>query len=704
MTSFSLEELILESAEAVRPPERLTVSQAAERYRRVNNPGAYVGPWLNETTPYLVEPMDVLASLDHTGMCFVGPAQCGKTDMVLNWIGYSAICDPADMMVIQTAQNTARDFSMRRIDRLHRHSPEIGDRKVHSKYGDNTFDKHYKSGMMLTLAWPSINELSGRPIPRLWLTDYDRDGVFEDVDGEGSGFDLARKRATTFRSHGMCAAESSPGFPVDDPKWVRSSKHEAPPTGGILKIYNRGDRRRWHWQCVRCRNWFEPNFNLFVYPDCEDAIEAGEMATLRCPHCEIDYSHDPMDDLPGKHGLNKMGRWVPDNCYLDQDGVMHGTPPRSAIASFWLKGTAAAFSDWKTLVTNYIDAEREYEKTGSEEALKSTVNVDQGDAYIPKLLASMRVPEELKARAKGDFLRVVHTNVRFLIATVDVQKSRFVVQVHGIGANKDIHIVDRFDIRKSKRSDEDGDSIWVKPGSHPEDWRLLAEQVMGATYPLADGSGRHMGVKLTLCDSGGEAGVTSNAYDFYRWLRWGSEDDEQDRADGWTQGMAARFLLVKGAVSKSAPRVKISFPDSQRNDRHAGARGEIPVLFINSNSVKDMADNILERKDPGGRVVFPEGLSDNFYTELCVEVKDPAKGWLNPKRFRNESWDLLAYCVAATLTPAIALEHMEMNNPPGWAEEWDANDLVFLPEVEERPFDSKSKKTYDLASLAKNLA
>lgn len=702
MTSFSLEELIVEAAEAVRPPERLTVSQAAERYRVLNNPGAYVGPWLNETTPYLVEPMDVLTSMDYTGMCFVGPAQTGKTDMVVNWIGYSAKCDPADMMVIQTAQNTARDFSMRRIDRLHRHSPEIGELLVKRRDADNTFDKHYKSGMMLTLAWPSINELSGRPIPRLWLTDYDRMDM--DVDGEGAPFDLARKRATTFRSHGMCAVESSPGFVVENPKWVRGSRHQAPPTSGVLAIYNRGDRRRWYWQCVVCNNWFEPAFSLLSWPDSEDIMESAEMATCKCPHCDIDYSHDPVDDLPGKFELNKKGVWVPDNCTIDQDGVIHGTPPRSSIASFWMKGVAAAFSDWKGLVFNYLSALREYEDSGSEEALKTTVNTDQGEPYIPKSLSSNRLPEELKARARGDFLGVVHSAVRFLIATVDVQKSKFVVQVHGVADNRDIHIVDRFDIRKSDRKDEDGDTLWVKPGSHPEDWKLLARDVMNRSYPLADGSQRAMGIKLTLCDSGGQEGVTANAYDFYRWLRWGSEDDEEDALYGWSPGMAGRFLLVKGAISKTAPRVKLDFPDSQRKDRHAGARGEIPVLMLNSNMVKDMADHILERTEPGGRVVFPAGLHDNFYIEMCVEVKDPVKGWLNPKNYRNESWDLLSYCVAGTLTQQIGLEHIDFTNPPSWAEEWDLNDLVFDTAEADKAFDVERKGGYDLSNLGSSLA
>ena len=56
----SLESIIVAAAEQVRPPERLTVSEAAHKYRRLHNIGSYSGPWLNEMTPYLVEPMDCL--------------------------------------------------------------------------------------------------------------------------------------------------------------------------------------------------------------------------------------------------------------------------------------------------------------------------------------------------------------------------------------------------------------------------------------------------------------------------------------------------------------------------------------------------------------------------------------------------------------------------------------------------------------------
>lgn len=708
----SLEAMVVSAAEGVRPAERLTVSEAAAKYRKVNNPGSYVGDWLNETTPYLIEPMDVLTSVSHTAMIFAGPAQCGKTDMFLNWQTYTVVCDPADMMLIEKAQATARDFSIRRIDRLHRHTEIVGERLISRRNSDNTFDKRYRSGMILNLSWPTINELSGRPIPRLWLSDYDR--MDQDVDGEGEPFDLARKRATSFQSHGMCAAESSPGFFIENPKWIAKSRHEAPPTQGILKLYNRGDRRRWFWKCVnpKCRLPFEPDFSLLVYPKSEDLMEAAEMVTMRCPHCGLDYSHDPDGDMPGKHELNRQGRWIKDGMLWTPEGEITGKAYRSDIASFWLKGPAATFVTWKDLVYKFLTAEKEYAETGSETGLKTTVQTDQALPYTPKSLAESRLPETLKARAKDYGQRLVPMGVRFLVACIDVQKNRFEVQVHGMGVGGDVWIIDRFPVVKSKRLDEDGERYWINPGAYFEDWKVLVEEVMMKTYPLIDGSGREMSIKLTMCDSGGKEGVTTNAYQFVRWLRDGKNaprDDgdapmEQGTYD-WVSGLYPRFQLVKGDPAPTAPRVRLGYPDSQRKDRHAGARGEIPVLFLNTNMLKDTVDKMLDRTEArGGRVNFPDWLPNSFYTELTVEVKDPAKGWINPKNYRNESWDLLVYAFASTLTRQIGLEHIDWNEPHSWAREWDSNDLVFNPAKENKPFENQTKASYDFASLADKLA
>lgn len=702
----SLEEMLVSAAEAVRPPERLTVAQAAEKYRRLNNRGSYVGPWKNETAPYLVEPMEVLTDLRYTGMVFVGPAQCGKTELYLNWHTYTVVVDPADLTLVQTSQSTAADFSKRRVDRLHKDSLSVGERLIHGRNYDNTFDKRYQGGSMVTLSWPSINELSGRPIPRMFLTDYDR--MEQDVDKNGAPYDLAAARTTTFGRHGMTAAESSPSFPVLDPRWTPKTRHEAPPTEGILALYNRGDRRRWYWICRQCAYSFEPDFSLMRWPVSDDLLESAESAWLECPHCQARYVHGGGNGMPGKHEMNRGGTWLQDGLTLTPDGEIVGTPMRSLIASFWLKGSAAAFKDWTTLVLKYLQAEQEYRQTGSEDALKATVNVDQGAPYLPKSQESDRLPETLKARARDLGHKTVPPGVRFLVAAIDVQKNRFEVQVHGIGVGGDIWVVDRFQIRHSRRPDEEreGQVHFVRPFVHKEDWRLLLDEVILRTYPLGDGSGRHMSIKVVVSDSGGQDEGTANAYEFWRWLKNGPQETDPDKDDWpeWSPGLHARFQLYKGRPT--GPRVVISYPDSGRKDRHAGARGEIPVLLVNSNAVKNQMDSMLDRDGESlGRINYPSWLEINFYKELCVEVKNAKGEWENPKKFRNESWDLLVMTQAVCLeTRHVGIERMDWQDPPGWAAEWDDNDLVFQPDGGgENPIASKAGAVYDLAKLAADL-
>jgi len=709
-----LEDMLVVAAEGVRPAERLTVSEAATKYRKLKNLGGYQGDWNNDITPYLVEPMNELTNQLLSTVTFVGPAQCGKTDMFLNFLTYRVVCDPADVMLVQTAQATARDFSISRVDRLHRQSPDVANRLLASRDADNVYDKRYRSGMMLRMTWPSINELSGRPVPFIWETDYDR--MNQDVDAEGTPYSLGVARTTTFGRYGKVVVESSPGFPVTDPQWIRKTRHEAPPCEGILSIYNAGDRRRWYWKCVNpnCRQAFEPHRTLLTWPNSEDPIEAGEQAYLSCPHCSHKYHEVETQDAPGKRVMNQLfekgghSRWIKDGQVWMPNDQIGGTAARSNNGSFWLMGVAATFSSWSDLVQGLINGEKEYAETGSENTLKTVINTKHGEPYIHKALSMARLPEVLKNRAQDYGHKVVPPGVRFLVATIDVQKHRFEVQVHGIGTD-DIWVIDRFQIKYSKREQPDypGQFSYVHAGAYPEDWRLLVTQVMMKSYPLFSDPDKHMSIWQTFCDSGGSEGTTANAYEFVRWLRRGYnadesgniENDEMQEKYPWFPHLLARFHLLKGDPLPSAPRIRQGFPDSERKDRHAGARGEIPVIFVNTNLMKDQLDGILDRTEPGGRINFANWLPASFYKELTVESKDPKNNkWINPNKYRNESWDLLVYCLVGLLHRTIFWEHIDWTDPPSWAAEWDRNDMIFDING---PAPFEEEPTNGLADLAK---
>lgn len=701
----TLEAMAVASAEAMRPAEQLNVAEAGERFHIVRSPGSHTGPFSNAMTPYLVEPQETLTSLDFQGLVFVGPARTGKSAMAINWLAQTAICDPIDMLYVHMTQDTARDWSKIDLDKAIRHSPEIKKRLVPGRQNDNTFDKKFLSGMTLLIKWPTITHLSGKTMQRVWLFDYDR--MPDSIDGEGPAYDLARKRTQTFGRFGMTVAESSPGRDIEDPKWQPKTPHEAPPTKGILGIYNQGDRRRWYWECLQCHDAFEASFQHLKYPNSADLMEAAEGAFMMCPSCAFPMTPE------FKEELNAGGRWVRDGMiWLPAEKRMTARddmkPVRSDVASFWLKGPAAHFQDWKGLVLRYLKAMQAYESTGDEEPLRTTTNVDQGEPYTPKARISERVPEELKERAEewgsSQDLPTVPPGVRALVASVDVQRKHFVVQVQGIGTGNDIFVIDSFKLHKSERMDSEGDPLPLDPAAYPEDWDLLISKVIERTYPLAkDPKRRHMAIRFTCCDSGGEEGVAINAYDFWRKLK----------TDG--AGHHLRFGLVKGDPNPKAPTVFLRYPDSNRRDRNSGARGDVPVIFLNSNGLKDQLSNLLGRSDTGdserttgGRIRYPSWMPDWFYSQITAEVRLNGK-WENPRKRRNEAWDLLYYALGILRRrrddsgfPVFEIDRIDWGRPSEWAKDWDDNPLVVDPDTGSA-FVPKRKKP-SLADLAKNLA
>lgn len=337
--------------------------------------------------------------VDHPDHLFLAGRSMTPThnsDMFLNWLGYTAKCDPADMMRVDMTKDVARDWSIGDLAKMLRHSKEIGSRLSPGRQNDNVHDKRFKSGMRLLIKWPSITEVSGKTVPRCWIADYDRIADADDIGKEGPLFDLVRKRTESVKRHGMTVAESSPGREIEDPNFIPVTPHQAPPTKGILGLYNRGDRRRMNWRCLKCREPFEPDFSLFEYPTSDDLMESAEAVVLVCPSCSFKHTPSMKAELQ-EHERN--ARWIRDNMRWMRDGSIQGVPIRTDIASFWLKGPAAIFQSWEKLVFNYLQAKQAYDESGDEGPLKKTVTADQGLPYISKSRESSRLPDDLKNRA-----------------------------------------------------------------------------------------------------------------------------------------------------------------------------------------------------------------------------------------------------------------------------------------------------------------
>lgn len=666
MSLGSPNQIIRDCAEILKPPRRLSVSEAAEKYIWLDIPGGYNGPWRNDLPYYMVEPAACLTDRIYQGVIFAGPAQSAKTQVLVdNWFAHTVICDPSDMMIVQTSQTTARDYSKRRIDRLIASTPELKERLRNGGQNDNTFDKIFKAGNILSIGWPTKTQLAGKAIPKMALTDYDR--MADDIDGEGPAFILSVNRTKTFLSRGKTMAESSPSKPILDPKWKPKTAHEAPPSKGILGLYNTGDRRRLYGHCPHCGEFFNPaaSIDAFFIPDIPDMAEAAGLAELICTQCGVGISQINNDARTFK----KSGIWLKEGQTLNQHGDKIGEGLKSKRASFWMPGWFAGFQPWDAIIYNYLTAKYEYERTGEEEGLQGVVNTDIGGAYLPQAYKNTGFDADDLADRATDYEKYrVPFGVRFLVGTIDVQKNRFVVQINGYGVGLESWIVDRYNITLSERLNDEGEQEPLNPAGYLEDWDVLIPKVIERQYELDDGTGRMLPVKLTMCDSGGNkddysnSTVTKNAYEFWRKLR--------------KKHIHKQFHLIKGRVT--GPSVERTFPDSSnRKDRNSGARGDVPVQMLNTNTLKDMiAADMLRTESGNGFMNFPTWLKKWFYQELTAETRS-AKGWENKGKKRNEAFDLYAYGRAAC--KILKADTFDWATPPAFAKAWDENPDIIDP-------------------------
>ncbi len=668
MPDFARPEAALRrSLAALRPPARVTVAQAAERHRRLDT-AAYRGPWRNEVAPYMVEPMTMLTSRRFTAAVFVGPARSSKTDsMIINPILHGGICNPRNMLIVHINKDSARDFSLEKVTPMIQACPELRRRQILDRGGDNIFDKRFAGGMRLSIGWPVVGKLSARDLPFVAFTDYDR--MDDDIGEEGQPFALGRKRTQTFGSLGMTVAESSPGRPILDEGWAPKTPHEAPPTTGILSLYNRGTRGRYYWVCPQCNEEFEPTFDRLRWQEKAPAGEAAAAVTMACPHgCVIDPDrrndlNQPASGAHWKHETDK-GKLV----RIDDERVRS-----TDIVSFWMQGPVACFQAWPELVLRYLEGLEHFEKTGDESAVKATINLDQGRPYLPRSRgeAGALSEERLRANAVRGMAGVAPASARFITIQVDVQANRFVVQVDAWGEGLERWLIDRFDLHIPP-DDAPGDGKRaLDPARYAEDWDVLLP-LKDRIIPVGE-TGYGLRPVVVTVDLHGAPGVTDRAYGFWRKCK--------------KLGFGVRFRLTRGAGGLRQKRATLGFPEAAHAGRKTVAR-DIPIITIATDRLKDEIAAALTRDEPGpGAYHLYESLDPTVFSELSAERRTE-KGWERKAGGRrNEALDLAVYGKAAMIV--LKGERIEWTKPPAWAAPVHENSLGVALVTEGERVDAK---------------
>lgn len=192
---YSLPKYIYDSLQRLKPPELITVSEWAEKYRILDSKtSAMPGPWKNTVTPYLIGIMDEFNVPQTEQIIFVKPTQVGGTEALQNMVGFIVDQDPAPTMIVYPTDKLAKSISENRLQKMLTISPAL---KKKFKMFDSTDAELQFEDMYLSLVGSnSPSELASKAIKYLLMDETDKyPGASKK---EADPISLAKERTKTF--------------------------------------------------------------------------------------------------------------------------------------------------------------------------------------------------------------------------------------------------------------------------------------------------------------------------------------------------------------------------------------------------------------------------------------------------------------------------------------------------------------------------
>ena len=224
----------------LKPPPELTLSQWADRYRMLSaESSAEPGRWHTDKAPYQREIMDAIGDARIRRVVIMCAAQLGKTELLLNILGYFMAYAPAPILVMQPTLDMGQTFSKDRLAPMIRDTPVLrGLVDVKSRYAGNTIlKKNFPGGHITIVGANSATGLASRPIKVLLADEVDR--YPGSAGTEGDPLSLAQKRQTTFW----------------DKKTVMVSTPVIKGHSRIETEYNQSTREEWNVPCPECGHY-----------------------------------------------------------------------------------------------------------------------------------------------------------------------------------------------------------------------------------------------------------------------------------------------------------------------------------------------------------------------------------------------------------------------------------------------------------------
>lgn len=382
------------------PDALVTVSQWADRNRVLPAKAASEpGPWNTSRTPYLREIMDCLS--DHhpaQEVVFMASIQVGKSEVGLNWTGYTIDRTPGPMLAVLPTVEVGERWSKQRLASMIAASPALRAKIAPARSrdsGNTTTMKEFDGGILIVGGANSASALSSMPIRKLLLDEVDRYPL--EVDEEGDPVDIAEGRTQNFPRRKI--------FKVSSPTIESLSR--------INREWKRSDQRRYFVPCPHCEEKQVLKWDGLTWPEGKP-----QEARYTCEHCGalIDEHH--------KTAMLSAGEWRP-------------TFPENPVVGFHLNALYSPLGLGRTWAQH---AKRYLEVKSDPVRMKVFQNQVLGECYADP--DERFDQDELRARAEPYALRTIPAGSLILTAGVDVQKDRVEVQLVGWGRGETAWVID----------------------------------------------------------------------------------------------------------------------------------------------------------------------------------------------------------------------------------------------------------------------
>ena len=425
----------------LKPPPRLTISEWADTYRFLSSEAsAESGRFSTKRAEYQREIMSCFTDNDVKKVVCMTSAQVGKTEILLNIIGYYIHLDPAPIMCIQPSLSMAASFSKNRLSSMIRDCEPLSERVADSRSRDSSnsiFSKSFRGGSIDLIGSNSAASISSRPVRILLCDEVDRYNL---ATTEGDPLSLAERRTTTFYNSKVAY--------VSTPTIKGSSRIEA--------AFEAGDQRHYY---VKCKDCSEEQILEWEYVVWEKGNH--ESASYHCKDCGSVWND--MD----RYKAISNGRWIAHEEF-------------TGTASFFLNALYSPWTRLSDLAEEFTEASKYPEK------LRVFLNTQLGQSWSEDQGEKISEDEIQKRQIKLSSENLPE-NVLMLTCGVDTQDDRLEATLLGWCLEEKVIVLDH--------------KIFVGDPSGHQVWQDL-DDYLSAEYEHAI-KGKSLNISCTCIDSGG---------------------------------------------------------------------------------------------------------------------------------------------------------------------------------------------------------